>query len=127
MSVHDNPEELLQLARADLAGERLAAAEAKCLEVLSAHHHHAGALGVLGQVLYARGQHEEAVRVFNALTVMQPSVPEHWRNLGTALRPTRRHDQAIAAFDCALRLGAPAATLPDKLRVVAIGRGGHAG
>src|ERR1700722_2340853 len=86
MSVHDNPEELLQLARADLASERLAAAEAKCLEVLSEHYHHAGALGVLGQVLYARGQHEESVRVFNALTVMQPSVPEHWRNLGTALR-----------------------------------------
>jgi tetratricopeptide (TPR) repeat protein len=122
MSVRDNPEELLQLARADLAGERLAAAEAKCLEVLSAHYHHAGALGVLGQVLYARGQHEEAVRIFNALTVMQPSVPEHWRNLGTALRPTRRHDQAIAAFDRALRLAPPSATLLYNLGVLQMER-----
>ncbi len=122
MSVRDNPEPLLELARADLAGERLAEAEAKCLEVLSAHHHHPDALGVLGQVLYARGKHEEAVRVFNALTVMQPSVPEHWRNLGTALRPTRRHDEAIAAFDRALRLAPPSAALLYNLGVLQMER-----
>jgi tetratricopeptide (TPR) repeat protein len=122
MPVRDDPDELLQLARADLAGERLAAAEIKCLEVLAAHFHHAGALGVLGQVLYARGQHEQAVRVFNALTVMQPNVREHWQNLGTALRPTRRHDEAIAAFDRALRLAPPSATLLYNLGVLQMER-----
>lgn len=126
MSVHDDPradpEELLQLARADLAGEHLAAAESKCLEVLGAHHHHPGALGLLGQVLYARGQHEEAVRVFNALTLKQPDVPEHWQNLGTALRPTRRHDQAIIAFERALRLAPPSATLLYNLGVLQMER-----
>jgi ABC-type oligopeptide transport system ATPase subunit len=50
--------------------------------------------------------HEEAVRVFNALTLMQPSVAGHWQNLGTALRPTRRYAQALGAFERALRLGA---------------------
>jgi tetratricopeptide (TPR) repeat protein len=118
----NNPEQLLALARADLAGGRLAEAEARCLEVLSAYHHHAGALGVLGQVLYARGRHEDAVRIFNALTVMQPDVPEHWQNLGTALRPTRRHDQAIAAFDRALRLAPPSPTLLYNLGVLQMER-----
>jgi tetratricopeptide (TPR) repeat protein len=122
MSVHNDPEQLLDLARADLAGGRLAEAEARCMEVLSAHHHHPAALGVLGQVLYSRGRHEDAVRVFNALTLMHPDVPEHWQNLGTALRPTRRHEQAIAAFDRALRLAPPSAGLLYNLGVLQMAR-----
>jgi len=122
MSSREDPERLLLLARQDLAGDRFAAAEAGCLQVLSAHQHHPGALGVLGEVLYARGQHEEAVRVFNALTLMQPNVPEHWQNLGTALRPTRRHDQAIAAFDRALRLAPPSVALLYNLGVLQMDR-----
>ncbi len=118
----DDPEAVLQLAQGDLASGRLSSAEARCLQVLSAHHHYPGALVVLGQVLYAQGRHEEAVRVFNALTLMQPDVPEHWQNLGTALRPTGRHDQAIAAFDRALRLAPPSAPLLYNLGVLQMER-----
>jgi tetratricopeptide (TPR) repeat protein len=121
MSTSD-PEVLLEFARQDLAGGQLALAEAKCLQVLGVHRHHPGALGVLGQVLYSQGRHDEAVRVFNALALMQPTVAEHWRNLGTALRPTRQYDQAIAAFDRALRLAPPTAALLYNLGVLQMER-----
>jgi tetratricopeptide (TPR) repeat protein len=108
----------LESARQDLASGRLAAAEAKCLQILGAHHHHPGALGLLGQVLYSQGRHEDAVRVFNALTLMEPTVAEHWQNLATALRPTKRHAQAIAAFERALQLAPPSAALLYNLGVL---------
>jgi tetratricopeptide (TPR) repeat protein len=100
-------EELLRLARQELASGQLAAAQAKCLQVLNARQHDPGALEVLGEVLFAQGRHEDAVRVFNALTLMQPTVARHWENLGTVLRPTRRYAHALAAFERALQLGQP--------------------
>ena len=120
-----DPTTLLSLARQDMATGQLAAAEAKCLQVLNAHHHHPEALEVLGQVLYAQGRHEDAVRIFNALTLMQPTVAEHWSNLGTALRPTQRYDQALAAFDRALRLSPPTAALLYNLGVLQMERGDY--
>lgn len=115
-------EALLELARQDLASGQLAAAEAKCLQVLGAHHHHPGALGVLGTVLYSQGRHEDAVRVFNALTLMEPAVAAHWQNLGTALRPTRRYAQAIAAFERALQLAPPSPVLLYNLGMLQMDR-----
>src|SRR6185312_5964472 len=100
-------EELLRLARQELASGQLAAAQAKCLQVLNARQHDPGALEVLGEVLFAQGRHEDAVRVFNALTLMQPTIARHWENLGTVLRPTRRYAHALAAFERALQLGQP--------------------
>jgi tetratricopeptide (TPR) repeat protein len=121
MSTSD-PEVLLESARQDLANGQLALAEAKCLQVLDAQRHHPGALSLLGQVLYSQGRHDEAVRVFNALALMQPTVAEHWRNLGTALRPTRQYDLAIAAFDRALRLAPPTAALLYNLGILQMER-----
>ncbi len=115
-------EVLLELARQDLAGDQLAGAEAKCLQVLGAHHHHPGALELLGTVLFNQGRHEDAVRVFNALTLMQPTVAAHWQNLGTVLRPTKRYTQALAAFERALQLGAPSAGLLYNLGVLQMDR-----
>ena len=121
MSTSD-PEVLLEFARQDLASGQLAAAEAKCLQVLGVQRHHSGALTLLGQVLYSQGRYDEAVRIFNALALMQPTVAEHWRNLGTALRPTRQYDLAIAAFDRALRLAPPTAALLYNLGVLQMER-----
>ena len=104
MSVPSNPEAVVDLARQDLASGQIAAAQEKCLRVLDAHHHHPGALDVLGTILCSQGRYEEAVRVFNALTLMQPTVAAHWQNLGTVLRPTGRRAQALSAFERALRL-----------------------
>jgi tetratricopeptide (TPR) repeat protein len=96
---------LADLAAQDLQASNIAAAEAKCLQALSADRQHKGALNVLGMVLHAQGRHEEAVRVFHALTQFEPRNPGHWANLGTALRPTRRYDAALKAYDRAVELG----------------------
>src|SRR5882762_8927094 len=102
MSSPSDLEELLRLARQDLARGQLADSQEKCLRVLGVHQHHPGALEVLGEVLFAQGRSEDAVRVFNALTLTQPTVAAHWQNLGTVLRPTGRYAQALAAFERAL-------------------------
>lgn len=117
-----DPESLMDLARRDLADDQPAAAEAKCLRVLADHHHHPGALQVLGQALHSQGRHEEAVRVFNALTLQQPTVAGHWQNLGTALRTTKQYSQALAAFEKALHLASPSAALLYNLGVMQMDR-----
>ncbi|MBV8973964.1 MAG: sulfotransferase, partial [Sinobacteraceae bacterium] len=117
-----NPEVLLQLAQQDLARNQLAAAQEKCLQVLGAHQHHPGALEVLGTVLGSQARYEDAVRVFNALTLLQPTVARHWEHLGTVLRPTKRYDQALAAFERALRLAAPTPGVLYNLGVLQMDR-----
>jgi tetratricopeptide (TPR) repeat protein len=122
VSLPSNPAALVDLARQDLASGQMAAAQEKCLQVLGAHQHHPGALEVLGEILCSQGRHEEAVRVFNALTLMQPTVAAHWQNLGTVLRPAGRHAQSLAAFERALRLGPPTAGLLYNLGALQMDR-----
>jgi len=122
MSFPSNPAALLDLARQDLASGQVAAAQEKCLRVLDAHHHHPGGLEVLGTILNAQGRYEEAVRIFNALTLMQPTVAAHWQNLGTVLRPTGRQAQSLAAFERALRLAPPTAGLLYNLGALQMDR-----
>jgi tetratricopeptide (TPR) repeat protein len=122
MPFPSDPELLLEPARQDLASGRPEAAESKCLQVLGAHHHHPGALLVLGQALHSQGRHEDAVRIFNALTLQEPTVAGHWQNLAAALRPTKRYSQAIAAFERALQLAPPSAALLYNLGVVQMDR-----
>lgn len=121
MSSSDH-EVLVALARQDLAADQLGGAQEKCLRVLDRHKHHPGALEVLGTVLGSQGRYEEAVRVFNALTLMQPAVAIHWQNLGTALRPTGRPAESLAAFERALRLGPPTAGLLYNLGALQMDR-----
>lgn len=122
MSLSSDPEVLVEQARQEWTGNQLSAAEAKCLAVLGAHRHHPGALEVLGCVLNSQGRYEDAVRVFNALTLMQPSVASHWQHLGTVLRPAKRYDQALAAFERALQLGGPTPMLLYNLGVLQMDR-----
>ena len=116
------PEAALQMAQQDLANGQFDAALAKCMQILSVQPRHPAALCVLGNVLYSQGRHEEAVRVYNALTLIEPMVAGHWQNLGAALRPIRQYDQAIAAFDRALRLAPPSAALLYNLGVLQMDR-----
>ena len=62
------------------------------------------------------------MRVFNALTLMQPTVAAHWQNLGTVLRPIGRQAQSLAAFERALRLGPPTAGLLYNLAALQMDR-----
>ena len=122
MSLPEDPEALLSLAQQDLAAGNLDAAQAKCLQVLGTHHHHPGALELLGTVLHSQGRYEDAVRVFNALTLMQPSVALHWQNLGSVLRQTKRYAPALAAFERALQLGSLTAGLLYNLGALQMDR-----
>jgi len=122
VSFPSDPAALVDLARQDLASGQIAAAQEKCLRVLDAHQHHPGALEVLGTILCSQERYEEAVRVFNALTLMQPTVAAHWQNLGTVLRPTGRRAQALAAFERALRLGPSTAGLLYNLGALQMDR-----
>jgi tetratricopeptide (TPR) repeat protein len=122
VSFPSDPAVLVELARQDLASGQIAAAQEKCLRVLGAHHHHPGALALLGTILSSQGQFEEAVRVFNALTLAQPTVAAHWQNLGTVLRSTGRQAQSLAAFERALRLGPPTAGLLYNLGALQMDR-----
>ena len=122
MSFPSDPAVLVDLARQDLAGGRIEAAQEKCLRALDAYRHHPDALNVLGTILNSRGRYEEAVRVFNALTLMQPTVAEHWQNLGTVLRPAGRQAESLAAFERALRLGPPTASLLYNLGALQMDR-----
>jgi len=113
---------LVDLARHDLATGRVEAAQEKCLRVLGTHQHHPAALGVLGTILGSQGRYEEAVRVFNALTLIQPTVAAHWQNLATVLRSAGRLAQSLAAFERALRLGPPTAGLLYNLGALQMDR-----
>src|SRR5580704_15922149 len=117
-----DPAALVDLARQDLASGQITAAQEKCMRVLGAHHLHPGALDVLGTSLSSQGRYEEAMRVFNALTLIQPTVAAHWQNLGTVLRPIGRREQSLAAFERALRLGPPTAGLLYNLGALQMDR-----
>jgi Tfp pilus assembly protein PilF len=100
-------ETMVQLAAQDLQRNDLTAAKAKVLSVLDADREHSGAWSVLGLVLQGEGRSEEALRVFNSLTLKHPTRADHWDNLGSILRELRRLDEALAAFERAVALAVP--------------------
>lgn len=106
-----DPTNLFQLALADLQRGLFAAAESKCRAAIAIDSRHVGALSVLGVVLHSCARHTEAITVFNQLTTLQPDNPEHWMNLGAALRPERKYDEALAAYSQAQALGMNSADL----------------
>jgi len=117
MSVND-VDSLAHLAALDLQKDDIAAAEAKCLRALAIDREHAGSWTVLGMVLQAQGRHDEAIRVFNSLTLRHPDDPQHWEHLGVAYRVAKRFDPALAAFARGLALGAPSAQFLYNLALV---------
>jgi tetratricopeptide (TPR) repeat protein len=109
---------LARLAEEDLQKDNVAAAEAKCLRALGIDREHEDSLTVLGMVLQAQERHEEAIRVFNSLTLKHPDSGRHWENLGTAYRGAKRYDAALAAFARVLALGPPSALMLYNLGLV---------
>jgi tetratricopeptide (TPR) repeat protein len=109
---------LVRLAEEDLQQDNVAAAEAKCLRALGIDREHEDSLTVLGMVLQAQERHDDAIRVFNSLTLKHPAAARHWQNLGTAYRGAKRYDAALAAFARALALGPPTALMLYNLGLV---------
>ena len=105
-------------AAEDLQKDNVAAAEAKCLRALGIDREHENSLTVLGMVLQAQGRHDDAIRVFNSLTLKQPSSARHWENLGIAYRGARRYDAALFAFARVLALGPGSAVMLYNLGLV---------
>ena len=102
---------LALLAWEDLQKDNVAAAEAKCLRALGVDREHEDSLSVLGMVLQAQGRHDDAIRVFNSLTLKHPASARHWENLGVACRAAKRYDAALVAFARMLALGPPSAVM----------------
>ncbi len=96
---------LARLAWDDLQKDNVVAAEANCLRALGIDREHENSLSVLGMVLQAQARHEDAIRVFNSLTLQHPSAAHHWENLGVACRGAKRYDAALTAFARVLALG----------------------
>ena len=117
MSAND-VDTLAHLAAEDLQKDDVAAAEAKCLRALGIDREHAGSWTVLGMVLQAQERHDDAIRVFNSLTLKHPDGPQHWENLGVAYRVAKRYDAALAAFARGLALGSPSAQMLYNLALV---------
>ena len=109
---------LSRLAWDDLQKDNVAAAEAKCLRALGIDREHENSLTVLGMVLQAQGRHDDAIRVFNSLTLKHPSTALHWENLGAACRGAKRYDAALAAFARVLALGPGSALMLYNLGLV---------
>jgi tetratricopeptide (TPR) repeat protein len=109
---------LVRLAEQDLQKDNVAAAEAKCLRALGIDREHEDSLTVFGMVLQAQQRHDDAIRVFNSLTLKHPASARHWENLGTAYRGAKRYDAALAAFARALALGPPSALMLYNLGLV---------
>ncbi|MGC1386531.1 MAG: sulfotransferase [Steroidobacteraceae bacterium] len=115
-----DPESLIQLACADLHRDEIGAAQAKCLQALDADPHHAGAWTVLGMVLQGQGRLDDAIRVFNSLTLRNPNDAGHWLNFGGALRSAKRYQESLAAYDRAAALDPPTAALLYNMGLVYI-------
>lgn len=122
MQSANDPDALAQLALRHFEQGRMAAAEQNCLQALTVNRRHGLSLSVLGMILHAQGRHEDAARVFNALTVYEPNDPEHWQNLCVALRTLKRHEDALAVGTRALELGSPSASLLYDVALVHVDR-----
>jgi Tfp pilus assembly protein PilF len=107
MNFAADPDTLVALAAQDVQKRELAAAEAKVLGVLERDREHTDAWTVLGMLLQAKGQRDEAIRIFHSLTSKHPAVATHWENLGAALREARRLDEALSAYERAVALAVP--------------------
>jgi tetratricopeptide (TPR) repeat protein len=89
---------------------RLGEAASLYREVLAAEPRHADATHLLGLVMAALGQKQEALDLIGAAVRLQPSNAAMQANLGTALSESRRYAEALACFDRAVVLQPDLAT-----------------
>ena len=77
-------------------------AETLCREVLAKNPEDEVAMLVLAMSLDAQQRSDEAIQLFEYLTVISPDQAENWVNLGTVLRSTGWAEKAAQAFSAAL-------------------------
>ena len=65
---------------------------------------HAPTNNTLGEVLVAQGHHAEAMSPFRQAVELDPEEPLYEYNLGLANKALRRYEDAVAAFNRAIKL-----------------------
>jgi tetratricopeptide (TPR) repeat protein len=80
------------------------------------------ALAALGIALHVQAKHRESEHAYLKMTVLEPSEPMHWMNVGTARRCDDRIDDALYAFAKAAALGADTADFFYNVALAHIGR-----
>ncbi|MHB1140924.1 MAG: tetratricopeptide repeat protein [Sulfuricaulis sp.] len=79
-------------------------AEALCRTMLSSDSAYFPAMTLLGTILLQRGSPEEAIRLFGHSLEINPMQPDALYCQGIALHGMRRHNEALASYDRAIRL-----------------------
>ena len=97
-------------------------AESAAREALSIDPANLRALAALGIALHAQAKHRESEHAYLRMTVLEPSEPMHWMNVGTARRCDDRIDDALYAFAKAAALGADTADFFYNVALAHIGR-----
>jgi tetratricopeptide (TPR) repeat protein len=75
--------------------------------------------------LLRQERHAEAVPLLTSLTRRQPGERAHWMNLGTALRATKRYDEALLAYAKAAALGESSADFSYNVGLLHVDRGDY--
>ena len=73
-------------------------------QILASESGHGPALYGLGQLVAARGDREEAARIYERLTGIAPESAKAWFRLGVCLQIISRHTEAVEAFRKASRI-----------------------
>lgn len=98
-------DQAIQLALAHHRAGRLSQAESLYRQILANDPDNADALHLLGAMAHGLGQLEIAIDLIGRAVALRPDFVEAQGNLGSVLRAAGRFDQAIAAYEAALRLG----------------------
>jgi Flp pilus assembly protein TadD len=117
-----NPEGLIATSIEHLNRNEPLQAERAVRQALASDPVNLQALGALGLALHVQAKHRESEQVYLRMTVLEPSEPMHWMNVGTARRCDDRIDDALYAFAKAAALGADSADLYYNVALAHIGR-----
>jgi predicted O-linked N-acetylglucosamine transferase (SPINDLY family) len=99
-----NLSESLALALADHQQGRLQQAAARYQQILAVNPRHADALHLLGVVSHQSGDWDAAARLIGEAIAQNRDVPFFYNSLGNLLSDQGRHQEALEAFQQALRL-----------------------
>jgi predicted O-linked N-acetylglucosamine transferase (SPINDLY family) len=101
---HATIDQAMQTALRHHQAGRLTEAQAACRQVLGQKPDHADALHLLGIIAMQLGQVDAGVDLITRAIAGNLNIPEYHYNLGNALAERKDFDQAISAYQNALRL-----------------------
>src|SRR5580698_859589 len=109
-----SPAALYETGLAHMGAGRYLDAQLCCRQALAVQPDHADTLHLMGLLSFQAGQYDLAVE-WIARAIRQDPKPDYLSNLGTTLQCQGRHEEALKAFDSAVRLKPADAALSMKL------------